>query len=111
MTATRIPPSTDGHRTRDEMLLAADITDAEMVKRGYHTGHLDHERWVVGVSHVKPQHGRPSVVTVFSPCCGQRRQRIMHGYAFSCPACGWWWRYHCLGYDNRFVSLGRERPT
>lgn len=108
---TRIPPTTDAHRTRDHTLLRHDITIQEMVDHNQHDGHLHHEKWIVDAQwNAKPQYGAPNIVTVWSPCCGRPRQRIQHGYAFSCPACGWWWRYHGLGWTCRFVSLGKTRP-
>lgn len=109
---TRIPPSTEDHRTRDPELLAADITYTEIIETGYETGHLEHEKWTVSCQYMaKPQHMKPHILTVWSPCCGKPRQRLGHGYAFSCPVCGWWWRYHyCTDGTDRLVSLGKERP-
>ena len=111
MTVTRVPPSAPEHTSRDPDVLAANVTDVELVTTGPRGGHLTQGRWVVDVSYVKPQYGKPWIVTVFSPCCGGKRQQISHGYAFSCPGCGWWWRYHCLGWTHRIVSLGKEKPA
>lgn len=113
---TRVPGSRPEHFTRDPELLVPDITEAEIARLRVHEGkvvdgYLTHEKWIVDNCYVKPQYGSPAVVTVWSPCCGQKRQRIQHGYAFSCPSCGWWWRYHCLGWTTRMVSVGKERPT
>jgi hypothetical protein len=110
MGITRVPGTMPDHLSRDDEALAADITELEMFEKDLHNGHLTHERWVVEGVHVKPQRGSPSVVTVWSPCCGRPRQRIQHGYAFSCVGCGWWWRYHWIGWTSRLVSLGKEKP-
>lgn len=110
MTVTRIPATRPEHLTRDPVNLEVDVTEKEMVRSKDRSGHTRNARWVVGNVHVKPQYGKPNLVTVWSPCCGRQRQRIQHGYAFSCPTCGWWWRYHCLGWDNRMVSIGKEKP-
>lgn len=107
---TRIPGTTEEHLSRDAELLAADITELEMFETKTYDGHLRHSRWVVEGVQVKPQRGVPTVVTVWSPCCGRPRQRLRHGYAFSCPHCGWWWRYHWIGWTSRLVSLGKEKP-
>lgn len=112
MAVTRIPPTLPEHTTRDEEALRADITETEQIETDCYDGHLRNKRWVVdcGEYGAKPQYGKPHIVTVWSPCCGRPRQQIQHGYAFSCPACGWWWRYHYTGTSTRFVSLGKDRP-
>lgn len=110
MTPTRIPGTRPEHFSRDPDKLEADITEKEIAKSGERDGHLKNSRWVVGGVSVKTQYGKPDLVTVWSPCCGRQRQRIQHSYAFSCPSCGWWWRYHSLGWDSRFVSLGKKKP-
>lgn len=109
--ATRIPPTRPEHTSRDPEALAATITEQEIAVRQYFTGHLEHKRWVVDGVEAKPVYGKPDIVGVLSPCCGKRRQQLRHGYAFSCPGCGWWWRYHCLGWTTRMVSIGKERPA
>lgn len=111
MSITRVPGTTEEHLSRDPELLKADITEAEIVRKGLHDGHLRHKRWIVDGVQAKPQRGAPRIVTVWSPCCGRPRQRLSHGYAFSCPACGWWWRYHYAADGaTRAVSIGKERP-
>lgn len=111
MPITRVAPSTEEHLTRDEELLKPNITGLEMFEKDSRDGHLTHERWVVDIEYgAKPQWGKPDIVTAWSPCCGRPRQRLKHGYAFSCPGCGWWWRYHQLGWTCRFVSIGKDRP-
>lgn len=111
MSVTRIPGTLPEHLSRDEKDLAADISEEEMSAAGDRWySYLTQDRWVVDGLHVKPQYMKSHIVTVWSPCCGRPRKQIEHGYAFSCPACGWWWRYHCLGWTNRFVSLGKEKP-
>jgi hypothetical protein len=113
MTITRVPGTTEDHLTTDPEKLTPDITEAEMVKTGRFDGHLHHDRWVVEGIEAKPQRGAPSIVTVWSPCCGRPRSRLSHGHAFSCPACGWWWRYYYVAAtaSTRAVSLGRNRPA
>jgi hypothetical protein len=106
----RVPGTRPEHLTRDPELLIPNITELELATIGPADGHLTHDKWVVDGVEAKPQYGRPHLVTVFSPCCGRQRQRIQHGYAFSCPGCGWWWRYHGLGWTTRLVSLGKEKP-
>jgi hypothetical protein len=107
VTVTRIPPVSDADRTRDPVLLAP---NADTVADP--GGHVTHPHWIVEGVQVKPQYGKPGIVTVWSPCCGRPRQRLGHGYAFSCPACGWWWRYHYVPATDstRAVSIGRTRP-
>jgi len=109
---TRIAPSLPEHVSQDPVELAPDITELEMVTTNKHDGHLHNTRWIVEDVQVKPQHGKPSIVTVWSACCGRPRHRLSHGYAFSCPACGWWWRYHYVTAtaSTRLVSLGRTKP-
>lgn len=111
MRATRIPPTRPEHTTRDPEALVPDIRAEEAVSPEKRYGYLTQDKWVVDTPYgAKPQYGKPHLVTVWSPCCGQQRQRIQHGYAFSCSACGWWWRYHCLGWTVRISSVGKEAP-
>jgi hypothetical protein len=108
---TRVPPVTDADHTRDANLLKADITELDLITKGPRDGHIHNERWIVAGVEAKPQYGNPGIVTVWSPCCGRPRYRLAHGYAFSCPACGWWWRYHYADdHITRAVSLGKTRP-
>lgn len=110
MTVTRVPGSQPEHFSRDPERLTPNITEREMAEQDFRTGHLLHDHWIVDGVYAKPQYGRPHLVTVWSPCCGRPRQRIQHGHAFSCAACGWWWRYHCLGWTTRIVSIGKDKP-
>lgn len=108
---TRIPGTLPEHLSRDgDNELAADITAAEMVEQNMPDGHLRQERWIVDGVTALPQRTDPTLVTVWSPCCGRPRHRLRHGYAFSCPSCGWWWRYHWVGWTSRTVSIGKENP-
>lgn len=106
---TRLAPTEPGHTSQDPDEFTPHIREAEMLAHGPRDGHLHNEHWVVADVQIKPQWSKPSVLTVWSPCCGRPRQRLGHGYAFSCPACGWWWRYHYVpAIGSIAVSLGAK---
>lgn len=111
MPLTRIPPTRPEHTTRDPEVLRADITEKEIATNGPDDGHRIHEKWIVDGVQAVGVYGKPHLATVWSPCCNGKRQRLQHGYAFSCPTCGWWWRYHQLGWTTRVVSIGMEKPA
>lgn len=109
MSATLVRPTLPEHTTRDDEELRPDISDREMAEQQCYDGHLHAERWVVDVPHLYGW-GKKGGVKMWTPCCSRVRRPVHHGEAVSCPACGWWWRLHLMGWTNRIVSLGKERP-
>lgn len=110
MSATRVEPTAPEHTTRDPELLVPDISDREMAERQDYEGHLHNERWIVDIPGLRSW-GRSGGLMMWTPCCGTARRPVWHGDAVRCTSCGWWWRLHCLGWTNRIVSLGKERPA